>query len=94
MTDITKRQVCIMYIREYKNFPFEISDEEILIKYGPIIEYMSENFESVLSGNTGNIASIKEDNSQITYSTSASNISSCLPPLLQKILGNPYINQW
>lgn len=81
-----KRDYAISVIRDYKNFPYKISDEEIIDKYPLAVRIIASKFESqILEQN--NIASIRNGNESITYNN---NETTVINAPLKALLGLPY----
>lgn len=88
-TDEVLQAMAIQLIRNYKNFPFEITDDEIVDKYGLAIDRIKNNIIELQDcGNqSGAISSITNGDETISYTNKGSFID-CISEIL---LGKPYI---
>jgi hypothetical protein len=88
-TDIEYQTMAINAIRDYKRFPFDITDDEIILKYPIAIKLIIQNIKDSLVIDKS-VSQEKQGNRDSTFRETLIIIDSNI-----KIqLGNPYLRMW
>lgn len=86
LTDETLQAMSIQAIRGYKNFPYEISDEDILTKYALAITLIKQNITDSLALDKS-ISEEDQGDRDVTYRENINWIDNGI----KLLIGNPYI---
>ena len=92
MTDDVKEKIAINAVRNYLNYDF--SDEEIIAKYGYVIELIkAKDIEKIISNVNSRIgiSSKTEGSRSISYNTSVNVADYLVDDVIKSLLPRPYI---
>lgn len=92
MTDEVKENIAINAVRNYLNYDF--SDEEIMVKYGYVIELIkAKDIEKIISNVNSRIgiSSKTEGSRSISYNTSVGVADYLIDDIIKSLLPRPYI---
>lgn len=92
MTDDVKEKIAINAVRNYLNYDF--SDEEIIAKYGYVIELIkAKDIEKIISNVNSRIgiSSKTEGSRSISYNNSTNVTDYLVDDVIKSLLPRPYI---